>query len=168
MKPLTISIAVDSSTRAILGAEVGRIPAFGHLAKKSRDKYGPRPSEHWRTLVRLFKHVQPAINGKATFKSDEHVLYPKILKKYFKHGTHKKFKGGRACVAGQGELKKQHYDPLFVINHTCAMFRANINRLIRKTWCTSKKTEYLKAHLDIFIDYYNREYLKIEINDPCK
>ena len=36
MKPLSVSIAVDATKRIILGAEVSRIPAFGHLAEKSR------------------------------------------------------------------------------------------------------------------------------------
>ena len=32
MKPLSVSLAVDKKRRFILGAEVSRIPAFGHLA----------------------------------------------------------------------------------------------------------------------------------------
>ena len=46
--------------------------------------------------------------------------------------------GATAPASGQGELKKAGKDPLFCINHTFAMLRANINRLIRKTWCTTK------------------------------
>ena len=44
-KPLAISLAVDASTRRILGYEVSRIHASGHLAGISRRKYGPRPNE---------------------------------------------------------------------------------------------------------------------------
>lgn len=159
MKPLTVSIAVNSETRAILGAKVGRIPAFGPLAKKSQDKYGPRFSEHKKTLLLLFNEIHRSISQDARFRSDEHQLYPKILKKFFPVAKHQAFKGGRSCVAGQGELKRKGRDPLFTINHTCAMFRANINRLFRKTWCTSKIPENLQKHIDIFVDYYNREYL---------
>ena len=46
MKPLSVSIAVDATKRTILGAEVSRIHAFGHLAEKSRNKYGLSPNEH--------------------------------------------------------------------------------------------------------------------------
>ena len=63
-------------------------------------------------------------------------------------------------MAGQGELKKVAFDPLFLINHTCATLRANINRLIRKTWCTTKDPQRLKDHLDVFIYFYNEELLK--------
>jgi hypothetical protein len=40
------------------------------------------------------------------------------------------------------------------------MLRANINRFIRKTWCSTKKPEELQKHLDIFICFYNQVYLK--------
>lgn len=161
MKPLTVSIAVDSSNRAVLGAKVGRIPAFGKLAKKSRKKYGRRLNEHRITLLELFKTINKSIDQQAKFRSDLDPLYPKVLRKYFKEAAHETFKGGRACVAGQGELKRKGNDPLFYINHTCAIFRANINRLFRKTWCTTKSPLYLQHHLNLFIDYYNQEYLKL-------
>ncbi|MGZ3809720.1 MAG: transposase, partial [Bacteriovorax sp.] len=60
---------------------------------------------------------------------------------------------------GQGELKKVHYDPLFKINHTCAMLRYRINRLVRRTWCTTKKIEMLENHLQIYIAYHNKYLL---------
>ena len=46
LKPLTVSIAVDSTRRLILGAEVSKIPAFGLLSKLSKKKYGKRPNDH--------------------------------------------------------------------------------------------------------------------------
>jgi len=156
LKPLTVSLAVDKKRRFILGAEVGKIPAFGHLAELSRRKYGMRPNDHQKTLDNLFKTIAPALIEKPLIESDEHSLYPFVVKKYAPRAEHVRHKGGRGCIVGQGELKKLARDPLFTLNHTCAMLRANINRLIRKTWCTNKKIERLKMHLDIFIDFYIR------------
>ncbi|MFW5887980.1 MAG: transposase, partial [Bacteriovoracia bacterium] len=93
-------------------------------------------------------------------ESDEHKLYPGIVQKYLPKAVHKRYKGGRGCIAGQGELKKLHYDPLFAINHTCAMLRDNIKRLTRKTWCTTKSVEMLQKHFDIFVYYFNTQILK--------
>ena len=59
-------------------------------------------------------------------------------------------------MTGQGELKKLRFDPLFALNHTCAMLRANINRLFRRTWCTTKKKERLEQHLAVYMDFHNR------------
>jgi len=155
LKPLSVTIAVDAKTRKILGANVSQIPAFGHLAHLSRKKYGKRPSEHARGLVALFKTIHSSIDAKAVIRSDEHKLYGKVVKKYLPKATHEQFKSARAAVVGQGEMKKCGRDPLFMINHTCAMFRANINRLIRKTWCTTKLPEMLNHHINVYIDYHN-------------
>ena len=163
MKPLSVSLAVDKDRRILLGADVSRIPAFGHLAKKSVRKYGYRENHHVRGLNNLFLKIQKTVSENALIESDEHKTYPPLVKQYFHTCEYKRYKGGRGCVAGQGELKRQVFDPLFTLNHTCAMMRDSINRLIRRTWCTTKKVSRLQNHIDIFISFYNIDYLKIKI-----
>jgi transposase-like protein len=159
MKPLTVSIAVDANRRFILSAQVGRIPAFGLIAEKARRKYGRRKSEHHKTLTRLFDEITPTVAPRALVQSDEHTSYPEFVKKYLPGREHRRHPGGRGAIVGQGELKKKRFDPIFTLNHSCAMLRAGINRLVRKTWCTTKNPDRLQMHLDIFIDFYNRIYL---------
>lgn len=159
LKPLSVSLAVDAKRRFILGAEVSNIPAFGTLAAYSRRKYGKRKSEHKEKLKTLFENIKDSVKSDALIESDEHYFYKPFVDQYFPMAKYKQYKGGRGCVVGQGELKKLNYDPLFKINHTCAMLRANINRLIRKTWCTTKDPEMLKNHLEIYIYHYNQIYL---------
>lgn len=163
LKPLSVSIAVDEDRRIILGAEVSQIPAFGHLAKLAIKKYGNRKDEHFMGLTRLFQKITPIVSSELQVKSDEHQRYPGFISAYLPKATHLTFKSERATVAGQGELKKVMYDPLFIVNHTCALLRANINRLIRKTWCTTKDPLRLKDHLDVFIYFYNWKLLKKEL-----
>lgn len=159
LKPVSVSIAVDVDSRMILGAYATQIPAFGHLAQISKAKYGHRKSHHKEGLEILFQKITPVIHPNALVESDEHNFYPEFVRKYLPEAEHLRYKGGRGCVVGQGELKKLKYDPLFAINHTCAMLRANINRLVRKTWCTTKKIEMLQKHLDLYIYYHNNEIL---------
>ena len=52
-------------------------------------------------------------------------------------------------------FKKVKFDPLFSLNHTFAMLRANVNRLFRKTWCTTKKPQRLADHLALYALYHN-------------
>jgi hypothetical protein len=91
--------------------------------------------------------------------SDEHKLYTGFVSAYLPKAKHLTFKSERGCIAGQGEMKKVGFDPLFIVNHTCAMLRANVNRLIRKTWCTTKDPARLKDHLDVFMYFYNHHIL---------
>jgi len=157
LKPLSISIAVDTQTRKILGLRVAQIPAFGHLASLARQKYGKRVSTHQKELDTFLEKLTPYIHSKAIIRTDEHKTYPDLVKRHFPNAEHQRFKGGRGCVAGQGELKKLHRDPLFILNHTCAMLRDNIARLIRKSWCLTKSPVMLQYHLDLYMKYHNTE-----------
>lgn len=160
LKPLSVSIAVDEKRRMILALEVSQIPAFGTLAKFAVKKYGYRKDELFEGLTRLFQRITPIVSPEVIVKSDEHQRYPGFISAYLPHAQHKMFKSERGCIVGQGELKKVGFDPLFVVNHTCALLRANINRLIRKTWCTTKEPKRLKDHLDVFMYFYNQNLLK--------
>lgn len=160
LKPLSVTVCVDENRRRILALEVSQIPAFGHLAKLAVNKYGKRKDEHFDGLTRLFQAITPFVSSEVVIKSDEHQKYPGFVSAYLPKAKHLRFKSERGCVAGQGELKKVQFDPLFIVNHTCALLRANINRLIRKTWCTTKDPKRLKDHLDIFMYFYNEVLLR--------
>jgi transposase-like protein len=129
MKPLSITLAVEYKTRRILGFEVGRMAANGPLAARSRRKYGRRPDERRRARHRLFSKLKSLVEPTAMIESDQNPNYPETVRKYFPDAVHKTHKGQRGSTTGQGELKRVKFDPLFSLNHTCAMTRANINRL---------------------------------------
>jgi transposase-like protein len=162
LKPLSITLAVDAKRRIILGTNVSQIPAFGHLAALSRIKYGKRASTHKKALYELLEKVSPFVAREAKIESDEHHLYAPVVKRFFPNATYIQYKGGRGAIVGQGELKKLRRDPLFILNHTCAMLRANINRLIRKTWCTTKDPNRLQDHLDIYVSFHNHFLLNLK------
>ena len=156
-KPIAISLLVEEKSRKILDFEVSEMSAGGKLAAISREKYGPRKDGRKKAWLRLFKRTQSIAEQGAYFKSDEHPLYPVVLRKYFPKATHERFKGRRGCVVGQGELKTGGFDPLFSLNHTCAMIRDSVGRLVRRTWCTTKRLENLRDHLEIYVDYHNNQ-----------
>lgn len=160
LKPLSITLAVDAKRRYILGTEVSQIPAFGHLSSLSKKKYGKRISTHKLGLHNLLAKIKDNVDEGAKVESDEHHLYAQAVARYFPKARYTQYKGGRGAIVGQGELKKLRSDPLFMLNHTCAMLRANINRLIRKTWCTTKDPKRLQDHLDIYTSFHNYILLK--------
>jgi transposase-like protein len=155
-KPLSVPLAVESKTRRILGFEVCSMPAKGNLSKIALKKYGRRVDHRSIGRQNLFEKIRPLVIEAATFKSDQNPHYPKDLKDYFPHAIHEAFPGQRGSIVGQGELKKIRFDPLFSLNHTCAMLRANVNRLVRRTWCTTKLPKMLAYHLAIYAVYHNK------------
>jgi len=155
-KPVSVALAVHAKTQEILGFQVSQMPAKGLLSKIALKKYGYRKDERPKGWNELFKNLKTIALPNAYFESDENPHYPKHLKRHFKQATHERYPGARGAVTGQGELKKLWFDPLFALNHTCAMLRANLNRLFRRTWCTTKTVQGLIDHLSLYVTYHNR------------
>lgn len=159
LKPLSVTLAVTPE-RKILGAHVSQMPAKGLLAQKAFEKYGPRKDQRKQGFDVLMSRLKSCVHSEAQFRSDQNPHYPIRLKRHFPACRHDTVKGQRGCIVGQGELKKVGFDPLFSLNHTCAMLRAHISRLVRRTWNTTKKMEYLQMHLDLYISHHNRHRTK--------
>ena len=155
-KPLSVALAVEPISRKILSFQVSQMPAKGHLAKVALHKYGLRKDKRPKGWNALFRELKPMAKEDCHFLSDQNPHYEAHLKRQFPRAEHHKVKGGRGCIAGQGELKKLHFDPLFSLNHACAMLRANLNRLVRRTWCTTKTKQGLKDHLALYVAFHNR------------
>ena len=163
-KPLSVTLAVEHKTRRILGVEVSRMPASGKLTKKSRELYGYRKDERRLGRHRLFSKIAGHVLPNAVIKSDQSPHYPRDVAKFFPGCRHVRYKGKRGSLTGQGEIKRVKFDPLFSLNHTCAMLRANVNRLFRKTWCTTKRADQLEAHLFLYAAFHN----SVLIPQPAK
>lgn len=159
LKPLSMTLAVEKTSRFIVGFEISRMPAKGLLAKRSVKKYGKRKDERALGRDRLFRRIKNQMSDRVLIESDENPHYPETIRAHFPNAFHQTIKGQRGCITGQGELKKISYDPLFSLNHTCAMFRANVNRLFRKTWCTTKKIQPLMDHLEIYTQFHNQKLI---------
>jgi len=155
LKPLSIPLVV-SRERKILSFAVARMPAKGLLAGPSLKKYGPRADHRAKALKKVLLHLKGVVHEQARFESDQNPHYPPLLKKVFPKAQHETTPGRRGCIVGGGELKKIPWDPLFSLNHTAAMLRANINRLVRRTWCTTKVPERLVDHLWLYVGFHNQ------------
>lgn len=155
-KPLSVTLMVEYKTRRILGFQVSQMPAKGHLAAISLRKYGYRQDHRPLARKKLFAEVKPLVAKHAHIRSDSNPHYPPDVRRFFPQARHETVLGGRSAITGQGELKKLKHDPIFSLNHTCAMLRAHINRLFRKTWCTTKRPAELANHIALYALTHNR------------
>ena len=156
-KPVSIAIAVEQSTRRVVAVEVAQMPAKGKLAAISRKKYGKRQDKRPAAICQVLSEVRRLYPHLAFVKSDECPRYPRYVTDILGRGVmHQTFKGRRGCVVGQGELKAGGFDPLFSLNHTCAMFRDHIKRLSRRTWCTTKHIDRLRDLLCLYAWWHNQ------------
>jgi transposase-like protein len=162
MKPVSVALIVKKDTREIISAQVAQMPAKGLIAANSIKKYGKRRDHRKMSIAAALAQVRGMIAAGAVFESDENPMYPELVKECLPGVSHVRHPGKRGAITGQGELKKVGFDPLFSLNHSCAMLRANINRLFRKTWCTTKKLPALVHHIALYQLYHN----EVLISDP--
>ena len=157
--PVSLPLIVVPKTRMIIGVDIAKMPAKGPLSKISLQKYGPRQDERAEVAKQLLRKLKPLFQEQIQIESDEKPQYPNWIKSELPQAIHKAYKGKRGCVVGQGELKKTVYDPLFSFNHTAAMIRANISRLFRRTWNTSKRMDRLLDHLRLYVHFHNTKLI---------
>ncbi len=155
LRPLTIPLAVTDEYQ-ILSATVGRIPAKGHLSRYSIKKYGRRKNERFETLERLFLDIKAKLTEDPhIIKTDGSKIYRRLIRRHFPSSLHETFISRERIkkikeLLFQNEQKKV-FDPLFPLNQRCAKLRADIKRLTRRSWCTTKKPANLELILKLYI-----------------
>lgn len=155
LKPVSVPVMVCVKTRKILGYGVAPIPASGLIARRSREKYGPRRDRSGAKRREVLQRVSPHLAPTVHIETDEHQKYAREIGDALPGSTHTRHQSIRGSLTGQGELKRTGFDPLFGINHTLAMMRDNIKRLTRKTWCTTKRLDRLEDVMAIYVHYHN-------------
>lgn len=153
-KPLSVALIVNERYE-LLGAQVAEMPAKGRLAEFSRRKYGPRLDQRPEKLKTLFSELSRNLQEPPVLmESDQKPGYLTLVQEFFPNTPYKQH-----CRAEKvrlqdrlhEKLQKRTFDPLFAINHKCALLRSHIKRLTRRSWCTTKKPQNLQLHLDLFI-----------------
>lgn len=156
LKPVSICIAVEEKSRKLLSVRAAQMPAKGLLARASRKKYGVRKDLRPIAMEKMMTDLKLVTTDTPSLKSDKNPRYPRHVKRHYPNSKYKTFKGRRACVVGQGELKRGGWDPLFALNHTCAMIRDNLKCLARRTWCTTKLVTRLQMRLWLYLSIHNQ------------
>ncbi len=160
LKPLSIALAVRAKTGQIIAAKVASMNCHGPLAGKARDFYGKRPDTRHKARTDVLKIVGAIAKESITIATDGLRLYGPLIKGVLPKARHEVHIGGRNKKKQQQQQApqgkgKQPFDPLFRLNHTCAKIRADLSRMARRTWATTKRTWALQDHLDIYIAYTN-------------
>ena len=164
LKPLTVPVCVNSDYQ-ILDLSVGKIKAKGHLSDISVKKYGFREDERQKSLEELLNNLKKNLpQSPLTITTDALPIYRVLIKKYFPESEHIVV-ASKELVKKKKELiytaeRKRVFDPLFAVNQRFAMLRSDIRRLTRRSWCTTKKIENLRKHLELY-QIYNNQQIKV-------
>jgi transposase-like protein len=168
LKPVTVPVLVHKPSHAILHVAVGalapRKPLKPREAKKlaqyEKEDGGPRRSESRAKVWECFEALKKLTEGRpqVIVRTDQKSSYAVALKKLF----------GKRLVHGLTHSKapRTYRNPLFVVNHTLAMLRDNVSRLVRRNWGHAKKRERLEWHLWIYVAW--RNYVRQITNEDSR
>jgi transposase-like protein len=160
-KPYAIPVAVCAKTRMILALGVASMPAQHPLVEKSLRNYGPLPDERPAAIEAVLRSIRPMMAKHSVITTDKAERYVEPISRILPNARHDAHKSRKARIGGgQGELKQIGKDPLFSLNHTAAMYRDTVGRLVRRTWGNSKRPDRLEDHLYIYAHFHNKHRLK--------
>jgi hypothetical protein len=140
----------------IVDLETAPLPCRGGLSPADRKRkevrearFGPRRSGSREAVSKCFKTLAEVHSPSmpVVVETDLKATYPGILREHF---------GDRLAHARtSSKLKRDYSNPLFPINHTLAMTRDGLSRLVRRTWAASKLRERLEWHAWIWAVWRN-------------
>jgi hypothetical protein len=156
LQPITVPVLIERKSYFVVHAESARLPTRGNLSPALRAKKAERErlfgkrrsgsvlavSRALATLERVHVPHEPV-----ELVTDRKHSYVSCAERAFGvRVVHRRF---------SSKARRDHRNPLFPINHTLAMMRDGISRLVRRTWAASKLRARLDAHMWIWIVYRN-------------
>jgi transposase-like protein len=154
--PLTAPAVVHKRSFFVVHTEVGLLPRRGG---KGRDEAPPKPLSAEEEAARnagskvavaacctALAELAPE-SGTVVVATDMKPTYPGLLREAF---------GARLVHdLTHSEEVRNRWNPLFAVNHTFAMLRDGVSRLVRETWAASKRAARLRDHLWVWVSYRN-------------
>ncbi len=157
LKPVTVPLLVHLPSRFILHAAVGTLPPRKPLSPSKQrqlerieaEEQKKRGSESREKVSECFAVLKQLTLGEGQVRvgTDEKSSYRAILRKSF---------GSRLVHQRTNSREPRTFlNPLFLVNHTFAMLRDGLGRLVRRNWGASKEREKLEWHLWLYIGWRN-------------
>jgi transposase-like protein len=156
LAPVTLPVLIERKSYFVVDLDSAELPCRGRLSEKDRlrkeereRKLGVRRSGSRRAVSKCFEtlaghHVR---HGPVRVQTDRKSTYTTILARQFpgrlEHERH------------SSKARRDYANPLFPINHTLAMMRDGISRLVRRTWAASKLRARLERHAWIWVVWRN-------------
>ena len=154
--PVTMPVLIETKSYFVVDVAVGTLPARGKLAPRHKERKEARVAAEGKrrngsraaveSCIRKLAKVLPD-EKRVVIATDHKTSYGAILRNEL---------GARVThVQHSSTAQRSFNNPLFPINHTLAMLRDGVSRLVRRNWGASKKREWLARHAWVWIAYRN-------------
>ena len=157
VRPVTVPVLMQARTLFVVHAETAPLPPRGRLdvfrqLRKERDErlFGKRRSGSRAAVRSTLEKLREALASGIYLDilTDRKSSYRRLVKEVFRW----RFSSHVQVLSTE---RRSRSNPLFPINHTLAMLRDGVSRLVRRSWGASKLRTRLDEHLWIWIAYRN-------------
>jgi len=160
LQPLTVPVLIERSSYFVLHLEADTLPARGSLKPRDRKrkelrekKFGKRRNRSRKVVEACFLSLRRYHVPSLPFRleTDRKTSYAALAQRVF---------GPRLAFHHRisSRARRSYGSILFPINHTLAMMRDGMSRLVRRSWGVSKRRGWLRRHLWIWAAW--RNYLR--------
>lgn len=156
LAPVTMPVLIERKSYFVVDVESAPLPCRGRLSEDDRlrklereREQGVRRSGSRQAVSKCFEALADhhASQGPVRVQTDKKSTYQTILAR--------RFAGRLEHERHSSKAKRDYANPLFPINHTLAMMRDGISRLVRRTWAASKLRERLERHAWMWVAWRN-------------
>jgi len=165
LQPVTVPVLIERHSYFVLHLETAPLAARGRLSpakrrkkeelerRRGRRRSGSRPAV--RSSFEVLRSTLAA-DARLDLQTDRKATYPALV--------HQLFLGRLAAHVRESSKRARDYrNVLFPINHTLAMMRDGVSRLVRRSWAAAKRRARLEDHLWLWLAY--RNYLRGVTNE---
>jgi len=157
VRPVTMPVLIEKHSYFVVHTEVAPMGPRGRLhpqaqKKKEEDErlYGKRKSGSRQAVQSSLELLGQLLapGSRLHIQTDRKATYRRLVRQIFadRLGSH---------VRESSRRRRDYSNVLFPINHTLAMMRDGISRLVRRSWGASKLRSRLQEHTAIWVAYRN-------------
>jgi len=157
VRPVTVPVLIERRSYFVIHTEAAPMGPRGRLnpaAQKRKDsderRFGKRRSESRLAVQRSLELLRELLTEGTLLhlQTDRKSTYRSLARQIFAGniGSH---------VRESSRRRRDYRNVLFPINHTLAMMRDGISRLVRRSWGASKLRSRLEDHMAIWMSYRN-------------
>jgi len=156
LQPLTVPVLIQRSSYFVVDLAVAALPCRGRLSERNRAKKAEREERYGKRRSGSRRAVEACLGTLRDLHRPHTKLELETDRKHEYVGSIERVLGpGTPHARTSSKDRRDYRNPLFPINHTLAMLRDGVSRLVRRTWAASKQMQRLGRHLWIWVCWRN-------------
>ena len=156
LQPLTVPVLIHRKSYFVVDLAVAPLPCRGRLSQAYAAAKLQREQRHGKRRSGSRRAVEACLG---TLEAARHPRRELVLETDLKHeyvrSIERVLGAGTPHERTSSKARRDYGNPLFPINHSLAMLRDGVSRLVRRTWAASKQGLRLTHHLWIWVCWRN-------------